>query len=416
MNNGEILDYIAQDTRNKMEEYLMESIDELLLLWDKGIKTGTITQYVYLLFGILENNFYIERTEKIKEIIFNILQSKKEAIYKGKVEELNGILDGLLLFSYTLVKYDLLLDIRLINYNKYLVELSEQAISIALDKVKGREVTFSYYDLITGCAGFLKYLININSRNIKLIFDICEYLSVLSEEKEYKNKKITGYHIKRENQFLEIERKTQLNGHINFGVAHGIVSPIVSLTEVYKKYNKQELKGIIDKLLSLYEEVENKCEVISYPMQLKYEDFIKKEYLGREISSWCYGNIGIARALMIIYKNINDDSKYTKYKEELISIVNQPYEKYALECTYLCHGLSGVLAIQIQSYIETKDARFLCTLDRNINKLISLEEEGFLGVNEYKEDVSLLEGRAGVILTLLSIFSGKVIFKDMMLI
>ena len=332
------------------------------------------------------------------------------------MEELNGILDGLLLFSYTLVKYDLLLDMRLINYNKYLVELSEQAISIALDKVKGREVVFSHYDLITGCAGFLKYLININSKNIKLIFDICEYLSALSEEKEYKNKKITGYHIKRENQFLEIERKTQLNGHINFGVAHGIVSPIVSLTEVYKKYNKQELKGVINKLLSLYEEVENKCEVISYPMQLKYEDFIKKEYLGREISSWCYGNIGIVRALMIIYKNINDDSKYTKYKEELISIVNQPYEKYALECSYLCHGLSGVLAIQIQAYTETKDVRFLYTLDRNINKLITLEEEGFLGVNEYKEDVSLLEGRAGVILTLLSVFSGKIIFKDMMLI
>ena len=84
MNNGEILDYIVQDTRSKIEEYLMESIDEYLLLWDKGIRIGTITQYAYLLFGILENNFYTEKTEKIKEIILNILQSKKKIFIKEK--------------------------------------------------------------------------------------------------------------------------------------------------------------------------------------------------------------------------------------------------------------------------------------------------------------------------------------------
>ncbi len=262
----------------------------------------------------------------------------------------------------------------------------------------------------------MRYLININSKNTTLIFNICEYLSILSEEKDYGNERIIGYHIEGENQFLEIERETQPNGHLNFGVAHGIISPIFTLAEVYKKHNKKELMCVINKLLNLYEEVENKDKVVSYPMQLKYEDYIRKEYLGRKVSSWCYGNIGIVRALMIIYKNLENLNKYNKYKEELVRIVNQSCEKYALECSYLCHGYAGIIAIQIQSYVETRDARFLYTLDRNINKLISLEKEGFLGSNSYKEDVSLLEGKAGVILTLLSIFSENVVFSDLMLI
>lgn len=151
-------------------------------------------------------------------------------------------------------------------------------------------------------------------------------------------------------------------------------------------------------------------------MQLSYEDYVSETYKGKDICSWCYGNIGIVRRLMIVYKNIQDKLKYNKYKEELIKIISRPIDDYKLECPYICHGYADVIAIQLVSYKETKDKRFLNKLNQNIEAIFKLEKENFIGKEDYQEDIGLIEGQGGGILTLLGVFTEKMLFKDMLLI
>ena len=64
--------------------------------------------------------------------------------------------------------------------------------------------------------------------------DISDKLhQILEDEKKYRGKNIINFHIEGKNQFQKIEKITQPDGHVNFGLAHGIISSIIVLSEVF---------------------------------------------------------------------------------------------------------------------------------------------------------------------------------------
>ncbi|KXB57851.1 lanthionine synthetase LanC family protein [Gemelliphila asaccharolytica] len=417
MKNNEILNVLSDKTKKEIILYLNESVENFLNIFENSnFDDLNIESYFYFLVNLLDSENFKDIEEKIKENIIKILEYKKTLIYQGTSENLRGILDGVLLFSYSLYKLKDIANMKIKNFLKYFQIQSEREITYFLEEVKKRSLVFSYYDLISGCSGFLRYLLNVQSKNLILIDSISEYLISLADEKKYRGKNIINFHIEGKNQFQKIEKITQPYGHVNFGLAHGIISSIIVLSEVFKKNGNKKIKHVIDKLIKLYEKVENNNDVLSYPMQLSYEDYVSETYKGKDICSWCYGNIGIVRGLMIVYKNIQDKLKYNKYKEELIKIISRPIDDYKLECPYICHGYAGVIAIQLVSYKETKDKRFLNKLNQNIEAIFKLEKENFIGKEDYQEDIGLIEGQGGVILTLLGVFTEEMLFKDMLLI
>ena len=88
--------------------------------------------------------------------------------------------------------------------------------------------------------------------------DLIRFLIYLSGDYSYWGKQILRYHIRRRQQFLAIERKTMKQGHINFGMAHGVAGPLVALAKA-KRQGIQEmyLEEAIWKLFGLYEEWES---------------------------------------------------------------------------------------------------------------------------------------------------------------
>lgn len=302
--------------------------------------------------------------------------------------------------------------------------------------LKNIETCFESYDIISGPSGPLYYLIketniiDIEEYKEKLT-DILQFLISFTNTYCYKNNNIINFHIKREKQFLESEKEIMKNGHINFGLAHGMIGVLVVLSEAKKRnFHIENIDIAINRILNLYEVFKlEKEDIVNFPTQLPLEDYISlnKDNINDMNASWCYGNISIVRCLMKVYKNNNDYKHYQYYKEHLIKILDQPLENYNLVSPIVCHGYSSPIIIQISAFIETKDKAFIKTLNRNISELLK-KHKNMLDVNrpmsneedyykiKYYDDRSLLNGEGGVILTILSSISKDVNFNKILMI
>lgn len=382
---------------------------------------------VLLFLSILHSSELIimsNKEEFIYETINIILQTYKKDIEESNYEYFNlyGFHSGIGSIVYSLnilgKKYTGLES--LISYfNEMLIKMIEQYLNY-IKKYKDN-IKFSHYDAIAGASGYLYNIIKLFPEDCESLKEnLIAYLVELSEDIYYKNEKIIGYHIKCENQYLDVEKRNNPDGHINFGLSHGIIGPLVALSEAYKDgYKFKNLEVAIHKLKKLYEKFEKKDYILKYPTQLSYNSFKNNTLLDEEYSfnsSWCYGNLGIIRALMIVSLNLGDKYKYEYYKNAIINIFNIPYEEYNLISSCLCHGYASVVSIQLSVFLETGDYNILENINRNVGILISTYKEEMKAREDLRNDMSLIEGRIGIILTLLSLLTSNLYFKDIILI
>ena len=83
-------------------------------------------------------------------------------------------------------------------------------------------------------------------------------------------------------RFREDEKISFPNGNLNFGVAHGMVGPLVSLCKAYNVgYRVKGIEDAIKKLFDIYDIFKRYDNGIPiWPTQLKYEDFIENKFNG----------------------------------------------------------------------------------------------------------------------------------------
>lgn len=316
------------------------------------------------------------------------------------------------------------------SLNQYLLDYSYDVITYMNDE----PTIFGLYDIISGISGSLYYILDcsdlINDKeNIRKIHSLIAFLIGLSKDYKYKGTNVIKFHIKREQQYLDEDKKLMIDGQINFGIAHGIIGALITLAKSkYLNYNVEGLDESIMKIFNLYEKFcvrEN--GVLKYPTKLPLEHYISGNMFNLSINTgWCYGNVSIVRSLMKVSKYMGFDNKYDFYKKELLNIINQPIELYNLSSPIICHGYSSVVVIQISVYKETKDVDFLKTLKRNLSTLLkehkkiidiysNKNEEELLYRELYKEDISLLEGSGGVILALINSITFDLTFDKILL-
>ena len=193
------------------------------------------------------------------------------------------------------------------------------------DLFQQRKLSFGSYDILGGIAGVVYYLLDceeiLNQPEEKLkLRDLIRFLIYLSGDYSYWGKQILRYHIRRRQQFLAIERKTMKQGHINFGMAHGVAGPLVALAKA-KRQGIQEmyLEEAIWKLFGLYEElcVENNG-IVRYPRRLPIDCYVSKTGADlTENAGWCYGNLGLVRSLMKTAKYLRKPMEYAYYLDKL---------------------------------------------------------------------------------------------------
>ncbi|KPI53026.1 lanthionine synthetase LanC family protein [Clostridioides difficile] len=316
------------------------------------------------------------------------------------------------------------------SLNQYLLNYSYDVITYTNDE----PTIFGLYDIISGISGNLYYILDCldlvsDKENIRKIHSLISFLIGLSKDYKYKGSNVIKFHIMREQQYLEEDKKLMIDGHINFGLAHGIIGALVTLAKSkYLNYNVEGLDESIMKIFDLYEMFcvrEN--SILKYPTKLPLEYYTSGNIFNLSINSgWCYGNISIVRSLMKVCKYMGFDNQYKFYKKELLNIINQPIELYNLSSPIVCHGYSSVVVIQVSAYKETKDIDFLKTLKRNLSELLkehkkitatclNKNEKELLYRDLYKEDISLLEGSGGVILALINSLTFDLTFDKILL-
>ena len=150
MKNNEILNVLSDKTKKEIILYLNESVENFLNIFENSnFDDLNIESYFYFLVNLLDSENFKDIEEKIKENIIKILEYKKTLIYQGTSENLRGILDGVLLFSYSLYKLEDIANMKIKNFLKYFQIQSEREITYFLEEVKKRSLVFSYYDLIS---------------------------------------------------------------------------------------------------------------------------------------------------------------------------------------------------------------------------------------------------------------------------
>ncbi|EGT3787916.1 TPA: hypothetical protein KOS81_000078 [Clostridioides difficile] len=272
------------------------------------------------------------------------------------------------------------------------------------------------YDSIYGVSGVLNYLLEFKWRDEDLfkIIKLGEYLMSLCLEYEYKGYMVPRFHIKPENLINEKYKYIFPEGSLDFGMAHGMLAPLISITKLKNKIeNIREIDKAIDKIFNLYDIFLNKDDgYYKWPSQLSIEDYLKEEsnYNSFTMSRWCYGGISIAKGLRNASLNLKNDKLVKKYDNILKNLLTYKYDEYCLTTPILCHGHSSILSVMTIMYKETNDKDYLYNLNMTLKEIFQLFEPslkyGFKTLDDsIINSTSFLEGTTGIILSLISILS-----------
>ncbi|WP_291580908.1 lanthionine synthetase LanC family protein [Clostridium sp. UBA6640] len=279
--------------------------------------------------------------------------------------------------------------------------LMKETKSIAKTSQKNYEHTeMSNYDCVSGVSGVLYYLLDYRDDDElykETIEEAIKYLVKLASTHNYKDEMIYNFHIQSQQQFNDEEKVLYPNGNFNFGMAHGVIAPLVALSKAYSYgYKNENLKTAINTILKFYNDFRVIKNGISYwPGQLSFEEYKNNKVEDDSIHyacSWCYGNIGILRGLMLTAQNMELKDLSEFYKSELIKVLELPLEQFYVVSPALCHGYSSVLAAKICLMNESSGQSMEYGIDKIIDKIISLSE---YNTDQVHKDMSLIENKEG---------------------
>ena len=212
------------------------------------------------------------------------------------------------------------------------------------------------------------------------------------------------------------------NRVFNTGLAHGFPPIIIFLCKVHQLGIKQKkvealLKDAVDFCKTIYQPKNKKR---FFPTSINIKKPYKQEYTGRN-GAWCYGDFGIIIALLQTGKTLQD-KELTKFAHTLaLNTLNKEYEITAMRDAMLCHGKMGVAHIYNRFYQAFGDAKFKKAFEFYTNDSYKNYYKKGKGIGGFKkssyeeetekffmeDSISLLDGSAGIGLTILSYLHPK---------
>lgn len=310
------------------------------------------------------------------------------------------------------------------------------ATDIRLKQINNYPTCDSNYDMISGISGLLYYLLDHNNtqEENKILTKCIQYLVSFTQDKEFQGKAIIGFHVLQPNQNPNFDQRDFRHGSINFGLAHGMLGPLIALSKAYAEgFYVNGLKEGIEKIYHLYEiyRFVNETNISYWPGQITVDEYWERECRVEHLHSpcsWCYGNIGIIRGLQKVAGYMGWSEKEQTHIEEMKLFLTKDKKTYNLISPSLCHGFSSIVAIQTCAYSTYRDLQLLANLERNVKEIIkgyrrNNEREVSLAdiCNEtiwlegYLKDLSLLTGSIGIATTLLSLRGSMKVGKLLMI-
>lgn len=281
-----------------------------------------------------------------------------------------------------------------------------------------------------------QYYIALATKEEKHILKACiEYLVALTRDTKFEGKSIIKFHVLQPNQNPNFNQEKFKRGNINFGLAHGMLGPLIALAKAHAKgFNIEGLKDGIEKVYHLYEvfQVVNEEKIPCWPGPMTVEEYWNGTCNPENLhisSSWCYGNAGVMRGLQKVAGYMGWKEKEQAHVETMIRFFSQNIKTYDLYSPSLCHGFSSLVAIQMCAYSSYRNPKLLTNLERHIQKMIAgyrKNNENELNLTDIRnksilieghlKDLSILTGSVGIAITLLSLKrktkTGKLLMID----
>jgi len=199
------------------------------------------------------------------------------------------------------------------------------------------------YDVISGVAGIVGYLVSLSSPTVQTeeaILKLIGYLIWLSAEDHpgYKNWFVTP-----ELFPMESYREEYPDGYFNLGLSHGIPGPLAALAVAWKAgYRIPGQREAIESLSQWIVARQIKDEWgINWPAALPLKMASTPE-LWQQVApartAWCYGVPGIAAALWLAGDALQDTSFHQVAQQALETAISRVEHQHDMLSPTICHG------------------------------------------------------------------------------
>ena len=377
-----------------------------------------------IIYIFAETYEYIVNKNKWDKIILHYMKLIRDQIVLQGYNKRLSLFDGMAEIGMVVYRlnqktgyYTSFLD----SINKYILEKLPELIDVKFRNIDNLRV--KDYDCIEGISGIVSYLLNFEQlKNNKVIYDCISYLIKVGSYKKLRKYEIPNWHIKAKNIVKEEERNRFPQGYFNFSLSHGIAGVLVALSlALTKEIELPGQKDCINKILLEYKKrvvVEN--EVVYWQGQYSYKNYIASEKDNNNLlkrMSWCYGSIGVLRAMKIGTNAVADEQNKNWIKNSVRVISKMDTKDYGFSSPILCHGYAGLLILLVAELRENYAPciqKKIFELAELILELLQFDNIYMFKMSDYQlingklnlvpiYSNSLLEGTAGIILSLLSV-------------
>lgn len=283
-------------------------------------------------------------------------------------------------------------------------------------------VHFNLYEVIQGLSGIGIYFLK--SRDAfsseKLISKIISLFVKMTAKIKIKGESVPGWYIASEDLFLHEEKAAYRNGSFNLGLSHGITGVLAFLSVAL--LNGVSKPGQGEAIVTIVDWLKKKRKFINgrwfWDATVSFAEEIAGGFSPQRKSrdAWCYGTPGVARSLYLAGTALNDQSLQEYALESFASIFESTQKEWDLPGPTFCHGISGLLMITHLMVRDSNSSFLNAQVERLKTILLTYYDSdspfGFQNYEPMKDGniakinrADLLEGAAGVFLTLLSLNS-----------
>lgn len=305
------------------------------------------------------------------------------------------------------------------RYQKTLAELHQGLCEQVLQRTWRRPaedggVADSDYDVISGAAGVLAYLVSIEQPDETIqaaIEHLLTYLTWLAEP---------GQPIGKERWYIppallpnDLHRAATPQGNFNCGLAHGIPGPLAALALTWLAgYRYPGLRESIAYLATWLEEHQvntpwGKDWPGNVPLECASDPRAWQNITPTRVA-WCYGTPGISRSLWLAGRALDDERLRQVAIEAIEAVLRRPALDRQIPSSHICHGVAGLLQICLRFAHECESPLVreqIPVLTQHMLDAFDPESTlGFCDMDEGKplDQPSWLTGTAGIAMVLLA--------------
>ncbi|MEV2274872.1 lanthionine synthetase C family protein [Nocardiopsis sp. NPDC049922] len=259
-------------------------------------------------------------------------------------------------------------------------------------------VRLGAYDLISGATGLGVYLLHRGTAPAELRALLSSLVEMAEPTRDRRGRRLPGWWTP--DSPTPGQSTPYPRGHVNLGVAHGIAGPFSLLAQAWIKEvrvpgHADAITRLADGLMQWSPGAQQAGEWQGWPgivIPDEADEWFRPPVRPQR-PVWCYGTVGIARALQIAGVALSRPEWMSVAVDGLVTVLDNPALTDLITDPTLCHGWAGVLHVSWRVAHTSGDPRLRARLPAIAHAVMN--HPAFDNAPD-----GLLTGRAGITLAL----------------